>query len=324
MVSKNKVITGAAAVVTAGSLAFAGASLASADTTPSGSATSGTTTTQQGDRDNDRGFGRGGHDHTAVTGAEATKVTAAVTAKDSTVKVERVMKDPDGSYDVMGTKDGARVMVEVSSDLKTVEVRTAGGMGRGGRGERQNLTEVTGAEATKVTAAVTAKDSAFKAEKVAKAEDGTYMVVGTKASERAMARVSADLKTVDVRSGDMGRGGRGGHAHTEATGAEATKVTAAVTAKDKTVKAERVVKAPDGSYDVIATKDGARVMVEVSADLKTVEVRTSMGPGGRGGKDSQAPTQGTSPSAPGASASGAAAVVPSTGTSPTDIPAVAA
>ena len=175
MVSKNKVITGAAAVVTAGSLAFAGASLASADTTPSGSATSGTTTTtQQGDRDNDRGFGRGGHDHTAVTGAEATKVTAAVTAKDSTVKVERVMKDPDGSYDVIGTKDGARVMVEVS------------------------------------------------------------------------------------------------------------------------------------------------------VDLKTVEVRTGMGPGGRGGKDSQAPTQGTSPSAPGASASGAAAVVPSTGTSPTDIPAVAA
>ena len=39
--------------------------------------------------------------------------------------VQRVQKDPDGSYDVMGTKDGNPVMLEVSKDLKTIQARTA-------------------------------------------------------------------------------------------------------------------------------------------------------------------------------------------------------
>jgi hypothetical protein len=40
--------------------------------------------------------------------------------------VATVVKDEDGSYDVFGTKGGSPVMVEVSKDLKTVEVRTGG------------------------------------------------------------------------------------------------------------------------------------------------------------------------------------------------------
>ena len=75
----------------------------------------------------------GGHEHTAVNGDELAKVSAAVTAKFSGVTVEAVAKDPDGSYDVHATKDGVRVMYEVSADLKTIEERT-GGPGTGGPG----------------------------------------------------------------------------------------------------------------------------------------------------------------------------------------------
>jgi hypothetical protein len=55
-----------------------------------------------------------------VTGDEATKAGAAVTAKDSAVTVTSVRKDPDGSYDVLGTKAGANVMFDVSADLATI------------------------------------------------------------------------------------------------------------------------------------------------------------------------------------------------------------
>ena len=120
MVSSTKLVTGAAAAVTAGSLVFAGASLARADSTTDSNAAGSSTSSAQADR------GRGGHAHTEVTGDEATKVTKAVTTTDSAVTVESVRKDPDGSYDVMGTKSGERVMVEVSADLKSVEVRTGG------------------------------------------------------------------------------------------------------------------------------------------------------------------------------------------------------
>jgi hypothetical protein len=59
-----------------------------------------------------------------VTGDEATKVTAAVTAKDSAVTVSEVRKDADGSYDVVGTKDSKKVLYEVSADLTTVTARS--------------------------------------------------------------------------------------------------------------------------------------------------------------------------------------------------------
>ena len=65
-----------------------------------------------------------------MTGTELTKVNAAVKANDSAVTVTEVRKDPDGSYDVFGTKAGANVMLEVSKDLKTITART-GGKGAG-------------------------------------------------------------------------------------------------------------------------------------------------------------------------------------------------
>ena len=73
----------------------------------------------------DTGYGQAstserGSNDTAVTGDEATKVGAAVTVKDSAVTVTSVRKDPDGSYDVLGTKAGANVMFDVSADLATL------------------------------------------------------------------------------------------------------------------------------------------------------------------------------------------------------------
>ncbi len=65
---------------------------------------------------------------TPVTGDELAKVTAAVAAKDG-VTVTSVQKDPDGSYDVFATKDGAHVMYEVSADLATITQNTGGGRG---------------------------------------------------------------------------------------------------------------------------------------------------------------------------------------------------
>ncbi len=91
--------------------------------------------------------GRGGHGGTSdtpVTGDEATKVTAAVTAKDSAVTVTSVRKDPDGSYDVFGTKNGSQVRYDVSADLKTITAGTAGHGGGSGRGPRPSSSSSTG------------------------------------------------------------------------------------------------------------------------------------------------------------------------------------
>lgn len=79
---------------------------------------------------------RGMHKHTEVTGTAATSVKNAVTAKYPGATIEKVLQDEDGSYDVLATKSGDRVMYEVSKDLKTITERT-GGPGKGGpRGER--------------------------------------------------------------------------------------------------------------------------------------------------------------------------------------------
>ena len=84
-----------------------------------------------------RGGGRGGSNDTPVTADELSKVTAAVTAKDSGATVTSVQKDPDGSYDVFATKDGAKVMYEVSAALATITQNTgAGGAGGGPAGGR--------------------------------------------------------------------------------------------------------------------------------------------------------------------------------------------
>ena len=78
------------------------------------------------------GKGGGGSQDTPVTGDEAQKVIDAVKAKDSSATIDTVRKDPDGSYDALGTtSDGAKVMFEVSADLATI---TQGQGGQGGQG----------------------------------------------------------------------------------------------------------------------------------------------------------------------------------------------
>lgn len=114
--SSSKIGLAMGGAVAAGALVFGGAALANAATgTPSagGYSASGYA-----------GDARGGSADTPVTGTEAAKVTAAVKAKDSSVTVTSVRKDPDGSYDVLGTKAGNPVMYEVSKDLNTITLRT--------------------------------------------------------------------------------------------------------------------------------------------------------------------------------------------------------
>jgi hypothetical protein len=88
------------------------------------------------------GPGRGGPGHgpmggAEVTGQELTDLTAAVTAHDASLTVERAFqRDDDGDYFVLATKGDEHVGLKVSSDLKTVEEleRPDGDRGPGGRG----------------------------------------------------------------------------------------------------------------------------------------------------------------------------------------------
>jgi hypothetical protein len=144
------------------------------------------------------GHGGGGSADTAVTGDELAKVTAAVKAKDASITVTSVRKDPDGSYDVFGTKDGAEVMYDVSADLATFTQNAGHGGGPGGRGPGGGGsadTAVTGDELAKVTAAVKAKDASITVTSVRKDPDGSYDVLGTKDGNQVMYDVSADLAT---------------------------------------------------------------------------------------------------------------------------------
>jgi hypothetical protein len=105
----------AAGLTAAVGVVFGASSLASADNgSPSPTASS----------SNSAGRDDGGSSDTPVTGDELTKVTAAMNAKDASVTVTRVRKDPDGSYDVLGTKDGANVFYDVSADLSTITQHT--------------------------------------------------------------------------------------------------------------------------------------------------------------------------------------------------------
>jgi hypothetical protein len=67
-----------------------------------------------------------------VSGAAADKEKGAVGAKDSSPTIDTVRKDPDGSYDALGTKDGNRVFYDVSADLKTITENTGGPAAPGG------------------------------------------------------------------------------------------------------------------------------------------------------------------------------------------------
>ncbi|MBD2760217.1 hypothetical protein IEE94_11940 [Yimella sp. cx-573] len=232
-----------ASLAAIGVVGVAGAAAANAESgsTAFSSSSSSNSSDSVGTRDGKGGRdGQGGkerHAHTAVTGTEATNVKNAVTAKYSGITITEVRKDPDGSYDVLATKSGNRVMYEVSKDLKSISERTGGGP-RGDHGGR---------------------------------------------------------------GGKGGPGGKAHHAHTAVTGTEATNVKNAVTAKYSGITITEVRKDPDGSYDVLATKSGNRVMYEVSKDLKSISERTGGGPRGDKGSDAPAPSASSSATA-GASA----------------------
>ena len=115
----KKLALGAASVLAAGAIIGGGAALASADPTPSASASASGASADSGSASGTAGQGRQmGGTHTDVTGDEAQKVIDAVKAKDSSATIDTVRKDPDGSYDALGTtSDGAKVMFDVSADL---------------------------------------------------------------------------------------------------------------------------------------------------------------------------------------------------------------
>ncbi|WP_029211467.1 hypothetical protein [Arsenicicoccus bolidensis] len=200
----NRTLT-AAAVAAAGLMIAGGAAAANAATSGSTQASTGYGYAAQGYGDAGRGGQRAPHEHTAATADQTAKVKAAVTAKDSTITVSTVQKDPDGSFDALGTKAGQQVRVDVSADYKTVTVGTGGGHG----GSGQNDTAVTGTEATKVKDAVKAKDSSVTITEVRKDPDGSYDALGTKAGQQVFYDVSKDLATITQSTG--GHGGRGGH-----------------------------------------------------------------------------------------------------------------
>ena len=149
------------------------------------------------------GQGERGPRGTEVTGDELTKVADAVKAKDSTVTVEHVMKESDGTYRVMAQKsDGTKSGFDVSADLGTIEAKTFDGKGPGGGHgpDGKQGTEVTGDEAQKVINAVQAKDSSVTIDKVMKSQDGSYDALGKKADGgMTMFSVSADLGTITAR-----------------------------------------------------------------------------------------------------------------------------
>lgn len=227
-----------AAAVTGGvgaSMAYADASTGSAGTSSSSSSSANPTdssnSSSSSDSSNSSGSSKsdsstapkfGKHNHTEVTGDEATKVTDAVKAKDSNFTAEKVMKDEDGSYDVIGKSGDTFVKYDVSTDLQTITKDDHGpGKGGPGGGPGFNHEEVTGDEATKVSNAVKAKDSSFTVDKVFKHDDGSYMVAGTSGSDRVMYKVSSDLGTVEKLErparGDRpgGPGGRDGSSQSD-------------------------------------------------------------------------------------------------------------
>ena len=106
----NKLLTATCGIVAAAGLSIGVAAIANAST-PAASTAAMSYSTAPGSP-TDVG-GRSSQD-AAVTGTELANVKAAVKAKDSAVTVSEVRKDPDGSYDVFGTKAGNRVMLEVS------------------------------------------------------------------------------------------------------------------------------------------------------------------------------------------------------------------
>jgi hypothetical protein len=144
MKQSNKVITAAAGIAAAAGLAIAGASLASAESTPQ-AAPSGTYGGVQGETGWPPGGMRGDGQaqdpskathpgETLLTGTVADKVTAAAKAKEPGATIERVETDAEGVYEAhMVRADGTHIIVQVDKDFAVTAVQTGGpGGGRGG------------------------------------------------------------------------------------------------------------------------------------------------------------------------------------------------
>jgi hypothetical protein len=136
--SRQRIGMAVAGLAALAGMVVGGAAIASADETGADATGSYGLAGQAGeDRGEGYGPGPGGHEHEEVTGSELADVEDAVAGFDSTIDVEGVMKDEDGSYDVMGTRDGSPVVLEVSADLGTISERAGDGprmRGRGGHG----------------------------------------------------------------------------------------------------------------------------------------------------------------------------------------------
>lgn len=131
----------AVSVLAAGAIIGGTATLASADPSPTASASTSATpgSTDKGARQ--------GHTHTAATDDEAQKVKDAIAAKDSTVTIEKVQKDEDGSFDADGTTpDDTKVRFDVSADYVTVSDAKTGG--RGGKGGSASQSGQSGQSST--------------------------------------------------------------------------------------------------------------------------------------------------------------------------------
>jgi hypothetical protein len=142
---RNTIGLTVAALAAAGAVGVAGAAIASAadDSTPTSTFSTSSSTDSlprggEGSTERQVPDGKGGpgaSQDEAVTGDEAQEVADAVQAQDSSVTIETVRKDPDGSYVALGTKDGQPVFFDVSADLETIS-ENAGGPGGGHAGGR--------------------------------------------------------------------------------------------------------------------------------------------------------------------------------------------
>ena len=125
---RNTIGLTVAALAAAGVVGVAGAAIASAadDSTSTSTPSTSSDALPGGGADGTDQRTPGGSQDEAVTGEEAQKVIDAVEAQDPSVTIDTVRKDPDGSYDALGTKDGSPVFYDVSADLATITEHTAG------------------------------------------------------------------------------------------------------------------------------------------------------------------------------------------------------
>jgi hypothetical protein len=140
---------------------------------------------------------------TAVTGAAAAKVKAAVLAKYKGT-IERIVKLPDGSYEAHLITSSGELHVAVSKDFQVTGTRQGGPGGAGGPGFGQ---DVTGAAAAKAKAAALARYPGT-VERVLKLPDGSYVVhVLRKSGGEAHVHVSRTFAVLGLEQRFGGRRG---------------------------------------------------------------------------------------------------------------------